>query len=267
MRRLLIRPGAIGDFIVSIPAMRHLLTEDTEVWAAGVNVPLANFAHRSRSIISAGLDRLGLLPAEDVLQRLRSFDSIVSWYGTNRPEFRELVESAQLPFAFHRSLPPAECSLSATDFFLRQVGGEVGQAPTISCQGTQKGPFAVIHPFSGSTKKNWPLDRFQELAVGLERRMPVRWCCGPEDNLPNATCIPDLYDLGCWLSTARLFIGNDSGISHLAAAVGTPAVVLFGASNPAVWAPRGKHVHLIARPNMESISVRDVEEIVYGCLE
>jgi heptosyltransferase-3 len=72
--------------------------------------------------------------------------------------------------------------------------------------------------------------------------MPVRWCAGPQEELPDAVRIDDLYELACWLSRARLYIGNDSGISHLAAAVGTPAIVLFGPTDPTVWAPRGSRV-------------------------
>jgi ADP-heptose:LPS heptosyltransferase len=49
----------------------------------------------------------------------------------------------------------------------------------------------------------------------------------------------DLYDLACWLSRAALFVGNDSGPAHIAAATGTNMIVLFGPSNPRVWAPRG----------------------------
>ncbi len=116
--------------------------------------------------------------------------------------------------------------------------------PRILC-GAAREDFAVIHPFSGSPKKNWPLARFQELARKLERRMPVSWCAGPEDPpLEGAVRIGDLYHLACWLAKARLYIGNDSGITHLAAAAGTPVLALFGPTNPEIWAPRGPHVRV-----------------------
>ena len=57
----------------------------------------------------------------------------------------------------------------------------------------------------------------------------------------DAVHIENLYELACWLSTARLYIGNDSGITHLAAAVGTPVIALFVATDPVIWAPRGEH--------------------------
>ena len=247
-RRLIIRPGAIGDFILSLPALHCLQTEYLEVWAAAQNLPLARFADQTRSIASTGLDMLEFDPRPGLLTSLRSFDSIISWYGTNRPEFRKLVESLDLPFHFFTALPPPGLGLHAADFFLQQ-------AQTIAtCRDDgiprievprRGGEFAVIHPFAASAEKRWPLEKFQQLAGRLERQMPVRWCAGPEDSLPGAVRIENLYELGCWLAMARLYIGNDSGITHLAAAVGTPVIALFGPTDPRVWAPRGANVRVI----------------------
>jgi len=177
---------------------------------------------------------------------LRGFDSIVSWYGSNRAEFREAV--AGLPFTFLQALPGDECAVHATDFYLRQVSGQAGGQPHIDCAGARE-DYAVIHPFSGSARKNWPLEKFRALAAKLP--MPVRWCAGEDDpHLPDAIHIGDLYEMACFLARARLYIGNDSGITHLAAAVGTPTLAIFGPSNPAIWAPRGDHVRVV-RAKME----------------
>jgi heptosyltransferase-3 len=245
MRRLAIRPGGIGDFILSLPALESLRTDYLEIWAAGPNVPLVRFADRVRSIASTGLDLLGVTePPARLLEELRGFDSIVSWYGANRPEFRELAESLALPFTFFQALPRADASVHAADFYLEQVGGGENAVPHINC-GVERENFAVIHPFSGSPRKNWPLEKFRALARGLERTMPVRWCGGQDDPpLEGAVHLDDLYELACWLARARLYIGNDSGITHLAAAVGTPVLALFGPTDPAVWGPRGRNVRI-----------------------
>jgi heptosyltransferase-3 len=261
VRRLIIRPGAIGDFVVALPAMELLRTDYTEVWTAGVNVPLARFANRARSIVAAGLDRLGIAWADDVVEELRSFDSIVSWYGTNRPEFRELACGLGLPFTFHAALPVA-AEVHAVDFFLAQAGGEAGGVPHIGIPFAPREDFAVLHPFSGSARKNWPMERFRELAERLRRRMPVAWCRGEEDVLEGAVCIPDLYELARWLGRARVFIGNDSGVTHLAAAVGTPVVALFGPTGPCVWAPRGRDARVIARGRIADILADEVEQAI-----
>jgi len=75
--------------------------------------------------------------------------------------------------------------------------------------------------------------------------MRVRWCAGPEEALEDSVRFDDLYELAGWLASARLYIGNDSGVTHLAAAVGTPVIAIFTATNPAVWGPRGEHVRIV----------------------
>jgi ADP-heptose:LPS heptosyltransferase len=87
--------------------------------------------------------------------------------------------------------------------------------------------------------------------------LPVHWCAGPEEELPGASRFDDLYDLACWLARARLYIGNDSGPTHIAAAVGTPVVALFGPTDPHLWAPRGPHVRVLWQ-GREPASVDDV---------
>ncbi len=177
------------------------------------------------------LDLVGVLDDARVPE-LESFDSIYSWYGANRPEFREAVKS--LPFTFFPALPIAPEGV-----------------PRIGVPAAQREDFAVIHPFSGSLRKNWPMGCYRELASRLG--VPVKWCCGPEEHLENAVRIRNLYELACWLSTARLYVGNDSGITHLAAAVGTPLVAIFMSTDAEVWAPRGAKVELLQNPSIEDV--------------
>jgi hypothetical protein len=249
VRRLIVRPGGIGDFIVSLPALECLRAEYCEVWAAAANVPLARFADRARPIAGTGLDLLAVTePPASLLETLRGFDSIVSWYGANRPEFRQLVCRLNLPFTFFPALPPETAGQHAADFYLEQVRSLRAcisdGVPRIECPSGREN-FAVIHPFSGSPRKNWPIEKYRTLAGRLQRRMPVSWCAGPEDPpLEEAVRMDNLYDLGCWLARAQLYVGNDSGITHLAAAVGTPVLALFGPTDPAVWGPRGANVRI-----------------------
>lgn len=247
MRRLIIRPGAIGDCILSLPAIERLRTDYTEVWVAAQNVPLARGFDAVQAIASTGLDLLGLpeiAPPAALLERLRGFDSIVSWYGANRSEFRAAV--TMLPFKFLDALPPEGSGIHATDFYLAQCGADPSTltVPRIDCP-REDGGYMVIHPFSGSLRKNWPIENYRRLADVLDA---CKWCAGPEEPLDNAVRFDDLYELACWLAAARLYIGNDSGITHLAAAVGTPVIALFGPTDPAVWAPRGGNVRVIHMP-------------------
>jgi len=250
MQRLAIRPGAIGDLIVSLPALESLQTDYLEIWAAEQNLPLIRFADAVRSIGSTGLDMLEIDAPAGLIERLRGFDSIVSWYGDGRPAFRDTVARLGLPFQFFPALPSG---CHAVDFYLNQVGMSGGVTPYIACPPGDE-EFVVIHPFASDPRKRWPIEKFREVARQL--KMQTHWCAGPEEPLDGAVRIDDLYELGCWLARARLYIGNDSGISHLAAAVGTPSIVLFGPTDPAIWAPRGMHVRVLDR--MESVEPDDV---------
>jgi heptosyltransferase III len=113
-----------------------------------------------------------------------------------------------------------------------------------------------MHPFSGSVAKTWPAARFRELAGRLSCK--VEWTAGPEDEWPGATRLTDLAQLASWIAGARLYIGNDSGIAHLAAAAGVPTLVLFGPSPAHIWAPRGRNVTIVSADSMAGISVEQV---------
>jgi hypothetical protein len=164
---------------------------------------------------------------------LRPFDRVVSWYGASREEFRDAVRD--LPFEFHRALPADDCGVHAVDWYLDQAGAPRGAVPQIVVT-AEKRDFIACQPFSGSPRKNWRLDGFQALA----RRFPVDFCAGPEEPLAGARRFASLAEVADWLAGARAYAGNDSGISHLAAAVGVPVVAVFRCTDPAVWAPRGR---------------------------
>jgi hypothetical protein len=236
-RRLIIRPGAIGDFIVSLPAIHHLRTSFSEVWTTEANLPLVPAGFGRRTIISAGLDRVGVLPADDVLERLRGFDSVISWYGTNRPEFRKLAD-----FTFFPALPPSGCGMHAVDYYCSQVGAPLGAIPSIEMVRAEPHGQIVVHPFASNEAKRWP----GLLSLDLPNRVRIR---GPEERLDGALFFPGLLELARFLSGARAYVGNDSGITHLAAALGVPTVALFGPTDPAVWGPRGREVRILRAPH------------------
>lgn len=263
MRRLLIRPGAIGDCILSLPVLQYLTASYTEVWISTPAVPLVQFADQVAAIASTGLDLVGVgdleMPAS-LRKRLESFDSIISWYGSNRPPLQAVLQSLKVPCEFHPALPPSNYSDHATDFFARQVGAPDGLLPQIICGSPQRETI-IVHPYSGSARKNWPLRSFIELASQLP--YPVEWSVGPEEELPaelKPMRFASLIDLAARISGARLYIGNDSGITHLAAAAGTPTLALFGPTNPDVWAPRGTNVTVLRNTSLAELSVQAVLE-------
>jgi heptosyltransferase III len=105
----------------------------------------------------------------------------------------------------------------------------------------------VIHPGSGSRKKNWAFSNYLQVAEKIRSRgLPIIWICGPAEDhfaFPTSDTVYNnrpLSDLVTLLGQSTLFIGNDSGITHLAAASGCAVIAIFGPSDPVVWAPRGE---------------------------
>ena len=121
--------------------------------------------------------------------------------------------------------------------------------------------FLALHPGSGSTRKNWPPERFAELALTLARGRRFLVVEGPADEAAVAPLrerkdavvargLP-LNTLGALLARAALYVGNDSGVSHLAAAWGTPTVALFGPTEATIWSPVGPRVRVLEAPARE----------------
>jgi lipopolysaccharide heptosyltransferase III len=103
--------------------------------------------------------------------------------------------------------------------------------------------IAVLHPAATAREKTWPAANFLEVAKQLKQTgLDPVFIGGPEDNLAQfvgfrAVSGAPLLEVQKLIASAALFIGNDSGPAHIAAAFGVPAVVIFGASDPAIWGP------------------------------
>jgi len=123
------------------------------------------------------------------------------------------------------------------------------------------GAWLAVAPGSGQALKNWPLAHYYEVsrALAWQYKLGVVWLAGPAEagwtTYLEALAAAQghlllagapLAQVAAVLSRCRLFLGNDSGLTHLAAALGGPAVVaLFGPTDPGVWAPPGKRVRIL----------------------
>lgn len=146
----------------------------------------------------------------------------------------------------HRLLPAPEQVKAARTWLQLEFGGEE-PAPVF------------IHPGSGGTRKVWPLPKWYAMVKWLRQGLvvPVILTLGPADDRIRVLAQElkalgvrvieglRLQELSALLSLAGVFVGSDSGVSHLAAAVGTPTVVVFGNSDHRVWRPVGRHVQVV----------------------
>lgn len=126
--------------------------------------------------------------------------------------------------------------------------------------------FLAVHPGSGSPAKNWPAERFLELARTLSAGQAWLLARGPaEAAFPLTRGALDAREwplrvLAAALARAGLFVGNDSGVAHLAAAAGARTLVLYGPTDPALWAPVGPAVAALHAPSRE-IAALGFEEV------
>lgn len=123
---------------------------------------------------------------------------------------------------------------------------------------------SVIHPFASRADKAWPAARFLEIAKHLKNPVIL---AGPGDD------VTPFQDFEVWrneplgrvkslMSSAHVFVGNDSGPAHIAAAFGVPVVVIFGPSDPVTWAPWRTESQVLRAPNIADISIDDVSHAI-----
>jgi heptosyltransferase-3 len=286
-RVLVVRGGAIGDFILTLPALKALRDAypDARIEILGYKhiAVLAEsrfYAQAVRSIEYGPLSRFfaknSELPAESA-DYFATFDLIISYLydpdGIFESNLRRcgvknlLFGPAKIAktsdhAAWQLARPIEELGIRVVDLtekiFLseedRQFGREFLQTPSQ--------PIIAIHPGSGSKEKNWPLQNWIELFSRehwhVEKRPSLIVISGEADkaqtaqlehtwkdqNIRFAKNLP-LPHLAAVLEHS-IFIGHDSGISHLAAAAGANCILLFGPTDPNVWAPRNENVQVFA---------------------
>ncbi len=255
MRSLVVHTGGIGDFLLACPAMARLAV-DGPVMAAGNPERLA-LAVEARLVVKAvSLDAIDFTsvfstPSQRFRSVLEEVERAVVWMRDEDGRIAGALRACGLHEVVVRpGLPPEGWPRHASTYYLESLGfPDDGSTFHLSVPPADSPLDVVIHPGSGGKSKNWPLECFIAVARGLAAQgRSVSWVEGPAEEelrLPSAmTRLPrkSLVELSRCLAATRLFIGNDSGISHLAAAVGCPTVVVFGPTDPRVWAPRGMRV-------------------------
>jgi heptosyltransferase-2 len=292
---LLVRAGALGDIVLLRTAVAALRASGHSVSALAPSHAGAALLGRGPCEVDAVLPWESatfaelLTDATNVSANLRGaftpFQVVIA-YTSSADLLRGLGQSASSAQIVAQSPMPPPGGPHAAEWLAQAVaklGADPGVMPPIfaasKAETAQAQPwldrlanrFVAIHPGSGAPRKNWPAARFAALAERLAAGKPFLLVEGPADAdaiapataRPGAVRARDLPPrvLGAVLARAGLYVGNDSGVSHLAAAWGAPVLALFGPTDPAQWAPVGPRVTVLRARNerMDTLEMEDVE--------
>ena len=286
MKILVLRGGALGDLILVLPLLREIRKNypkaEIELWGVFPQARLAmpEFVDRVERLDAAELSPLfvaGQMPGI-VRHRLETFDLAVSLLLDPAGLIAQnLAAGVRRVIGGSRRLRPRVHAVWQFAEVLGELGLTLGDpVPKLSVGPRRKGWSRLgFHLGSGAARKNWPVDRWIELTERLndffddfllvggeaDHELVGEFCARSRVRGLRILLDANLSRLAEGLNECRLFIGHDTGVTHLAAAVGTPTVALFGATDPDVWAPLGDHVRVVRSADdlMESIRVTDVE--------
>jgi ADP-heptose:LPS heptosyltransferase len=272
-------PGALGDFTCFLPTLEALRQRGLiDLYASSELIDLVPEGVTLRSLESPEISELFRLePAStDGRHRFRQYDAVYSWHGSANPEFVQRLRAITTGRARCFAFRPDRVHGHQADYYLSCVGhGPAHSPPAISIRleaaewrksfwakhALEGVPLLAIAPGSGAREKNWPAEFFLAIvewwrkATGGQVLLligPVEQERGGLDELRRRCVVADrlsLAQIGAALAETVVYLGNDSGISHLAGAVGVRTVVLFGPSDHLQWAPRGDKV-LVLRRNL-----------------
>jgi heptosyltransferase III len=302
MHILIIRPGAIGDTLLTLPVIQSLreqydASHITLVGNAAV-LPLAHAsgtvdeiydyqeARWSRLFLTAGSGHSRDVKLDTILKRTQL---AICWLRDPEGVVERNLRATGIPQVIVASGHPDPSTLVATHIttYLANTIGLSLQKPlhdfylslpdTTQYEAVYEG-LVALHPGSGGARKCWPIECFAEVIARLwQQDRTVLVLAGPaeQERLVVLQSLLHAYpQLGRYeflidaplltiaqrLQECQCYIGNDSGLTHLASMLGLPTLALFGPSNPIIWHPPGQSVTILHEPVLEQLSVEIVME-------
>ncbi len=258
-RAVIVRLRSLGDCVLTTPAVELLKRHRPDIAIAVV------VEERFRAIFENNPDIDAILPPQIGAVRGWNAHLCLNLHGGNRSMWLTALSGARIRagfghfrqgFAYNLRIPRAQEilgeerkvhtaeHLASAMFYLGVPASDVPRAKLVADRPAQgAGRVVVLHPVAANAGKTWPAERFVAVAehlrdTGLE---PV-FIGAADDDLSRFAGFrvlagAPLADVKSLLSGAVLFIGNDSGPAHMAAAFGLPVVVIFQASDPVIWGP------------------------------
>jgi ADP-heptose:LPS heptosyltransferase len=296
-RVLVLRPGAIGDTLVALPALLALRRRfpDALIEAVGnaTALPIAEssgLVDRWIGFDDGRVTRLFMPGAPGPDDHFLGLDVAVAWgrdadgtlrAGLDRRGARSVVVAPSRPDPgapelvaryLLRTLAPlgiavgGDGTLDLPELRVPAEADDLAQAE-LAAAGLAGRPFVAVHPGSGSPAKNWPAERYAALLDLLagQHGLAAIVLGGPADasallvlhdqasSVPSPIVDRPLLVVAALLRRAAAFVGNDSGLAHLAGLLGLPTLALFGPSDPTLWTPLGPRVRLVRSAALDAL--------------
>lgn len=295
LRLLIIRPGAIGDTLVVFPILQHLrtLSPQTHITLIGnaAVLPLMQafqladeVANYDDPFWSRLFMPLTSRHQPQLYARLQHIDRAICWLTDPDGLVKQNLQAAGIP---NISVVPGRPTvpIPIVSYLAQSIGEPVEaiswRVPAAYAwqkeQVSEQNPRAIaIHPGSGGQQKCWPLSHFATIITELwQHNIPVILLAGPADHerinalrnlLPSPPTTPllqliqdaPLLAVAQALRHCQSYLGNDTGITHLAALLGIPTLVLFGPSDPIIWKPIGPAVTVLKEPNLDALTPQTI---------
>jgi heptosyltransferase III len=295
---LVIRPGALGDALLTFPVLKALRASSEAIHITLVSHPAVlelartwDLAKLTENYSSARWSELFLsngIRSTRLLSELAATNLAVCWLHDEEGLVEHNLRNAGCQDVICAPGRPPEktyehivhylgttlnLNLSEITQFTLKSGLtplEVERDPA-----SPQAKMVAIHPGSGGAKKCWPIENFAQLITYLQQHnIPTLLLSGPADQerllqlrkllLPSQSTSlrilenAPLSDLCREFQNCRCYLGNDSGITHLAALSGLPTIALFGPSDPRIWRPVGSRVHLIQESRLEDLQIERI---------
>jgi heptosyltransferase III len=279
-RVAVVRLRSLGDCVLTTPALELLKRARPDLRVAVV------VETRFRDLFDGNSDVDEILPVEVAALRQWGPQLCVNLHGGTRSAWLTAASGARLRAGFahfrhqllynlhigraqeilnvQRVVHTAE-HLAAAIFWLGAPKTEIPRAKLIARNPQPPRPLAVIHAVAATPQKTWRADGFLAVAEHLRAAgaEPVFIGGNPAElqrfNKFRILAGAPLEEIKALLSSASLFVGNDSGPAHMAAAFGLPVVAIFGASNPAIWGPWRTAAEVVASPaGIEAVTIDQV---------
>ncbi len=265
---LVIRPGAIGDALLTFPVLKALREQYD-----GMRITLVSNAQVLPLAQAFGVAEQAFEQTDLAICWMRDPDGIIE-HNLKMSGVKQIIIAPGRPSESER--------VHIVDYLAHTVGLPIIGARFIAPLSLQTvtpsskditNRFVAIHPGSGAVEKCWPISRFAEVIKRLwEQNYPVLLLAGPADServddvLKHLSLPPKpemfkmlkhapLVEVAQRLQQCRCYLGNDSGITHLAAMLGVPTVAIFGPTDPAIWRPVGPFVKVLQGHTLEDVTV------------